>query len=224
MFVHADGVVSSQYIASCQAEGAALDAEVKAGAVLKVSQGYFRKAHRVLFEIGVKLAQVLWRKVAPKESEDADHQLLFLADDLLVDSKYDLAKILLDFADTTLAKRHATEWYRLMFLVNRALAYRLSGNKDKCAEILASQDWTAAGDAFKLAEHVLSGRFESAAKWMKKIGATNEPHKGDYLHSPLYSEFRKSPLFALTFAEIFGEESHEQRLVVSEPPTENRPN
>jgi hypothetical protein len=222
LFVHADGVVSFQYLTNCKAEEVVLGAEVKPGAVLVVSQTYFRKAHRVVFEIGVKLAQVLWRKIAPKESEDADYQLLFLADDLLVDGKFDLAKILLDFADTTLAKRHATEWYRLKFLVNRALAYRLSGDKGKCAEILASQDWTAAGDAFKLAEHVLSERFEAAATLMKKIGAASEPHKGDYLNSPMYSEFRKNPLFARTFGGIFGAESHEERLLVSEP-SESRP-
>ena len=223
LFVHADGVVSSQYIANCIAEGVILAPETKKGTVLSVNQTYFRKAHRVLLELGVKLAQVLWRKVAPSEAEDADEHLLLLTADLLVDGKYEIATVLLDFADTTLEKRHASEWYRLTFLTDRALAYKLAGNKKKCTEILAHQDWSAVDDSFKLAEDVLSDRFESPARLMRKIGAAGVRRKGDYLHSPLYSDFRKSPLFASAFADIFGSESHEEHLVIEEP-SESKPN
>jgi len=223
LFVHADGVVSSQYLSNCRVEGVELDPKVKVGTVLTVNETYFRKAHRTLFEIGVKLSQVLWRKAIPNATKDADLELIYLTDDLLVEAKYELAKVLLDFADTTLAKRHASEWHRFTFLVNRALAYKLSGQIDKCAEILAGQDWTATADEFKLAESALLERLEAAAKLMKKIGTTGYPHKGDYLHSPLFSSFRKTPLFLLTFKEIFGDESHEEQLLPREP-FQSKPN
>jgi hypothetical protein len=224
LFVHADGVISSQYIENCKAEKVQLDEKATLGRVLNVNATYFKKAHRTVFEIGVKLAQVLWRKVAPKEAESADRNLTDLTYELLVEGKYDLAKVILDFADTTLAKRHANERYRLMFLVNRALAHYLSGQKDKCAEILATQDWSATDEAFRLAESVLFEKFSVAAKLMKKIGVSGYPHKADYLHWPLFSEFRKTPLFVESFKEVFGDATHEEQLPPKEPPSDGKPN
>jgi hypothetical protein len=211
VFTHADGVASSQYIANCRSAGVALQKNVGPGSRLRVTPSYFRQAHLVLYEIGVKLAQVLWRKTVPGEIEFADRSLIDVTYDLLVDNKLDAAKVLLDFADTTLGKRHATERYRLMFLVNRALAYYLGGDRAKCSEILSTQDWSAADDAFRLSHAVLSERFDTAAKIMLKIGQASYPHKADYLHWPLFSEFRKTAQFTNAFKAVFGDETHEER-------------
>ena len=65
LFVHTDGVASAQYISNCQLENVPLPPETKVGSRLWANQDYFRRAQNVLGEIGVKLSQVLWRKVAP---------------------------------------------------------------------------------------------------------------------------------------------------------------
>jgi len=74
--------------------------------VLEVSPTYFRQAYEALFEVGVKLAQVFWRKLKPAELKDADEHLITVSYHLLVEQKYDLAKALLDFA-TEVLKKHS---------------------------------------------------------------------------------------------------------------------
>ena len=218
LFVHADGVVSNQYLANCREHGVQLEKDARAGKQLDISPEYFRTSYHTLYQIAVKLSQVLWRKVAPQEAENADSNLADITFSLLRERRYAVATVLLDFADTTLKKRHATERYRLMFLINRALAYRLQNEKGKCSEILATQDWTATSDAYQLAELVLSEKWDSAANVMKKIGSSAYPHKADYLHWPLFTEFRKTEQFSSAFKAIFGDDTHDEQMPTAEPP------
>lgn len=218
LFAHAEGIVSSQYITKCRAEGLDLNDALK-GTELYVDGPYFGEATDVICEIGVKLAQVLWRKVIPLEAKEADSSLKDTALDAIEQERYKLAKALLDFANTTLSRRHASEEWRLIFVINQALAYSLSGDKRRCEEILATEDWSATDDTFKLAESALAERFDVAFGLMKKIGPKGEIPKGHYLHWPLFSGLRSSPIFAKTIGEIFGDESHEEELPTEGPRT-----
>jgi len=87
---------------------------------------YFRLAHEAIFEIGVKLGQVLWRKILPGEVVAADANLASLSYELLKERKFRLAQKVLDFASSK-AMKHADEKYRLIFLVNRAQSYKWDG-------------------------------------------------------------------------------------------------
>jgi hypothetical protein len=217
LLVHADGVASNQYIANCRENGVKLDETIRPGVKLELPAEYFRKAYRTLFQIGIKLSQVLWRKIAPQQAEDADSNLAEISYNLLRDRQYRRATAILDFADTVLAKRHTNEKYRLMFLVNRALVYYLRADKSKCAEILDTQDWTATSLVYQLAEGVLRERFDAAAEIVTKIGADSYPHKADYLHWPLFTDFRKTPQFTEAFKNTFGDEVHEEEVPGPEP-------
>jgi hypothetical protein len=216
LFAHAEGIVSSQYLTKCRAEGLDLNDTLK-GTELYVDGPYFGEATDVICEIGLKLAQVLWRKVIPPEVEEADTSLKDTAFDAIEQERYKLAKALLDFASTTLSRRHASEEWRLSFVINRALAYSLSRDKRRCEEILATEDWSATKDALKLAESALAERFDVAFGLMKKIGPKREIPKGHYLHWPLFSGLRRSPIFAKTIREIFGDESHEEEMPADDP-------
>lgn len=101
LFVHAGGIVSNQYLSNCREHGAQLEQEVKVGKQLYISLEYFRSSYHTLFQIGVKLSQVLWRKVAPQAAEEADSNLADITYGLLREGRYPLATVLLDFADTT---------------------------------------------------------------------------------------------------------------------------
>lgn len=218
LFVHADGYVSNQYIANCRQHGVHLDDGIKPGVRLTVNPEYFRLAYTTIYELAVKLSQVLWRKVAPNEAEGADDSLADITFDLLCDSRYEVAKILLNFADTTLKKRHANERFRLMFLVNRALIHYLTGDKQECVRILEVQDWSAASDPYKLAHAVLLEEYDEAAAIMRRIGNSQYPHKGDYLHWPLFEDFRKTAQFSDAFRQVFGDETHDESVPTGEPP------
>jgi hypothetical protein len=135
LFVHTDGVISSQYISICKIHGWTVAESLKEGERLGVPQDYFRDAHNCVYEIGVKLGHVLWRKLFPNEREQADRNLIGLTYDLIDNGRHELAIRLLDFACTEF-KKFSNEVSELTLLVNRAQAYKWKGDADQCAEIM----------------------------------------------------------------------------------------
>ena len=75
LFVHSDGVASSQYFKVCREHNVTLEKGISVGSRLRVTPGYFEAAYRAVFEIGVKLAHVLCRKVHPEDLKAADRNL-----------------------------------------------------------------------------------------------------------------------------------------------------
>lgn len=204
LFVHAGGVVSSQYLKVCRDNGYELDPSVTVGTELGVSRGYFETAYRAVYEIAVKLTHVLWRKIQPGTIQEADRHLSNKSYDLLKEDKNQLAAILLDFATDTL-KKHSDEEARLVFIVNKAQAYKWSGNEEAVQKIIVAEDWSATSDKFKIAKAVLTNDFKEASNIMRRIGPDGIPSKSDYRDWPLFKEYRKSDEFLKTFEEVFGE-------------------
>jgi hypothetical protein len=204
LFVHSDGVTSSQYFKVCRENKVVVEGGLGVGSRLNVTPAYFETAYRAVFEIGVKLAHVLWRKTHSADLAAADRNLADITYDVLRGEEYELAITLLEFATTTL-KKHCTEEYRRIFLVNLAQAQKWTGNSDKAAEIMSGEDWTAVSDKFRIAKAVLADDFEGAVKLMEKIGAQGDVPKAGYRDWPLFKEFRKSAAFQETFLKIFGE-------------------
>src|SRR5258706_1193577 len=204
LFVHSDGVVSRQYLKVCQDHHVPVDAETKQGSQLEVPHAYFKLAYEAIFEICVKLDQVLWSKLNPSDIVKACHNLSDVCYDLLNDEKYRLPQKLLDFACCPPMK-HADEKHRLILLVNRAQAYKWDDQPEKALEIVASQDWTATAPAFQMAAAVLRDRYDDAIAIMEDIGPDGEPHKVQYKTWPLFKEIRKTKAFGAAFEKIFGE-------------------
>jgi len=205
LFVHCNGAVSTQYMTVCKRHGCSPQPKIHAGSRLHVSPEYFAESFHCLFEIGVKLGQVLWRKLFPNELLKADENLVDVCYDLLVSQEYKLAKVLLLFATSTL-KKHSSEEYRRIFKINLAIAYNASGEKSACKILLAEEDWSACRDRLKIALAVLQNRFPDAADIMKRIGKTGEVRRVDYEEWPVFMEFRKTDIFQHTYSEVFGEE------------------
>ena len=205
LFVHRDGVVSSQYLSVCQKEGVALDPPVKIGDELDVSEDYFRQAVECILEIGVKLGHVLWRKLQPECLADADGALLVAAYDLLTEERYSLVKTLLHFAVDTL-KKQSSEEIRRINLINLAIAHSFSGERPQALALLKAHDWSASEDRFKLAVAVLEHRYDEAVQLMRRIGAKGSVTRLDYSSWPLFKEFRHRTEFLAAYRELFGEE------------------
>jgi len=216
LYVHTGGRVSSQYLQCCQANQIDCSA-TKVGQVLSVSPTYFRRAYEVIFEIGVKLAHVFWRKLRPSELELADNHLIKLSYHLLVDQRWDLAKAVLDFA-TEVLKKYASEGYRIRFVVNRVQAYKWSGDEARARAILEKEDFSALSDVFKLADAVLRDNFIAALNLVKRIGRGGHISIGDYREWPLFRELRKQANFEPVIAEVFGEPS---RVTLPSPDIES---
>ena len=189
----------------CKRHGCSLQPKTYAGNRLNVSPEYFAESFHCLFEIGVKLGQVLWRKLFPNELEKADQNLIEVCYELLVRQEYKLAKVLLHFATSTL-KKHSCEENRRIFKINLAIACNASGETSACKKLLAEEDWSACRDRFKIAVAVLQNKFTEATEIMKRIGKTEEVRRVDYEEWPLFMEFRKTDIFQRTYSEVFGEE------------------
>jgi hypothetical protein len=200
LIAHTNGEVSDQYLSICKNNGVKFDRDYKKGELLRVSRGYFQAAYACLFEIGIKLSQVLWRKVRPDQIQDAENNLLRVTYKLLTLEKNKLAANLLDFALLTI-KKFSCEEHRLMMIINRAQAYKWKGDENSCKEILSKQDWSACDLRFHLAVAVLNNEFSTAADLMKKMGCNPEV---DYQHWPLFKYFIKTDEFLNTYLDIFG--------------------
>ena len=204
LFVHTDGVISSQYMAVCRLHKCKLDDSAKEGLRLDVPQKYFEAAHHCIFEIGVKLGHVLWRKLFPDERDLADQNFNRLTYELVEKGKYNLAIKLLDFACTEF-KKFSGEGNQLIMIVNRAQSYKWNGEDEKARRIMKAVDWSAKSDQFKLADAVLADDWPRAVKMMKKIGRDKSVDQADYRDWPLFREFRKQQAFLDTYEEVFSE-------------------
>ncbi len=205
LLVHNDGIVTSQYLLVCRLNEVKFDIEPEIGTQLNVNDEYFIKSYNCLFELSVKLTQVIWRKLLPLELESSDESLNDICFDLIRKNQNKLAIILLNFT-TNILKKHFNEESKNVFVVNLALAYKLDGNTIECEKIVNTKDWSACSDKFKIAKYALLNDFENAILFMKKIGDDGEINKLHYKTWPLFMELRKQEKFKEEFKKIFNED------------------
>ena len=207
LLVHTGGHVSSQYIKNCKDQNVVLDDTIKSGIELDTNSQYVTKAYECLFEIGVKLAHVLWRKLDAKSREKADANLNHIAYELIVEGKYGLAASILELATSEMFKKGCSDLHMRTFLINKAQAYKWMGNDDKMNQILQSEDWSASRNDFQLANTVLKGDYVRAAHIMKKISNRQDAEikRHDYSDWPLFQEFIKSNEFLDAHLEVYGQ-------------------
>jgi hypothetical protein len=206
LFVHCNGIISSQYLKVCTSHGCIFNDGNKIGTKLEVSADYLASGFNCIYEIGVKLAHVLWRKIFPDEIELADKNLNNIIYNLLIQEKYKLARIFADFACIIL-KKSSSDIYRRMYIINRAISYKFDGDRDSAIKILKKEDWSASNIVFKLGVQVLNDNFQEASNIMKQIGSENDMiNKKGYLDWPLFKEFRKKEIFRNIYKEIYQED------------------
>jgi hypothetical protein len=218
LFVHTDGRVSKQYLNICKSVGVQTR-DLNPGDQVEADSSYVRMSVDIMFEVAVKLAQVLWRKTLPEQLEEADQSLIIITYSLLERKRYSLAITLLDFAFDTV-KKYSSPDARLRLLVNRANAYRLSGNNTRCIELIGSEEWSAYDPSFRMAAHILKGELADAIKCMEQIGTAGKVSKADYREWPLFECLREDEAFVGMFLKIFGEPLRVEELVTSKEPHE----
>ena len=213
LFVHANGIVSSQYIKVCSQHGCDVS-NVSIGDRLKVDSDYLSRAYKVIYEISVKLAHVLWRKLFPQDRESADNSLNNVGFNLVSKEKNSLAADILEFA-ISLPKHH-NETIKRMMAINLAQAYLRSDQKEKSQNVLKRFDWSATGYEFKLAVAVLNQDNVNAAKLLKTVVGTGDLSEEEIVEWPLFKEFRKTEPFFDAFKELFDKDYAQQEELVKE--------
>ena len=202
LFVHTNGRVSSQYLKTCNERPVDhKDEDVKIGEVLSAEPMYIEHCYNTLFEIGVKLGQVIWRKLE-KDLKNADESLIEIGYELIKQEKYSLACVILGFSCERYVK-HFNKETEYVLCVNRALAYYLKGDNNTCKEIINSVDWSGADSKFRLAHKVLLEQYDDAIDIMKKIGKDDSMLYA-YAEWPLFNNFRTTKQFKDLYKSIFG--------------------
>lgn len=203
LFVHADGKITTQYLSVCKDHGVDIDSDHTVGSELWVPQDYFEEAYSVIFEIGVKLSQVLWRKIIPQEIDEADKQLISFGFDLLKEEKYNLAYRICHFGTDSLKNIHSEEHNRFL-AINKSLALKWNGENEESKELINSFDWSGWKDELLLAVEVINDNYENTYELMHNIGDDSEllSHT-NYRHWPLFKEIKQKEKFRETYEEIF---------------------
>lgn len=205
LFVHADGIVNKQYITACENIGYPLDKDVQIGSRLSADPEYYEKACDCIAEIGVKLGQVMWRKLSPESLEQADASIINVTYDFLFYKEYQLALVIAEFSNIPAFKNYSLEnTYYLK--VNHAIALKGLEKEDECEKLLSSIDWSALSDKFKISACVLREKWDEASELMYKIGSDGDIKNNSYRIWPLFRWFRKTDEFKSAYREIFGEE------------------
>lgn len=204
LLAHTNGVVSSQYVAVCRSNGVQQGELPNVGEKLRFPPDYLEKCYRVLYEISMKLAHVLWRKVVPRDLRSSDAHYNEKCFQLIKSGQYELAIKMLDFM-CDVVRRHSEENLRLFMEINRCNAHRLAGNAGRCRELLSGMDTSALGLEFRLAEAILRDDYAGAAALMRAIGARHDVVTAfAYSEWPLFEGFRDSEHFLNVYEAVFG--------------------
>ncbi len=205
LFVHTDGKISSQYLAVCAKHKHHISEDLAVGESLEVPREYFESAYQCIYEIGIKLAHVIWRRLCPDRLKESDAQINNVTFELVQKKEYDIAIRILDFF-TGKNVSHAEDSYRRIMLINRAQAYKWKGDAGQCIAILDAEDWSACEDKFKLAVAVLHDDFEKCYTLVKRLKDDPEFHKTSYKDWPIFRELRRQKEFQDLYRECYNED------------------
>jgi hypothetical protein len=199
LFTHTGGIVSNQYLKNC-IEHKCNVSSVKIGQRLEVEPSYFQRAVEIIYEIGLKLCYVLWRKFNEVETDTADGRFNERCMELISARSYQLAESLLSFSRTV---PRLTDNIRRMMVVNLANAIRLQERGDEARKLLDTDDWSATNDEFAICVASVRGDIDRVLELMDDLG-TRFP-ANQFREWPVFRRTRGDSRFVGKFEAIYGE-------------------
>ena len=227
LFVHANGIVSGQYILECE-KYQKLPPERIVGTQLSVDKDYFEKSYRLLYKIGIMLTQMLLRCLyLPDNTEDSSAiDELFISNvyELISDEIYDVAIDVSEFILQNKKFKH-NSFDRGYIVLNLAQAHKWNNDNSKCLEILDSEDWSASTNELLMPVYVLQENYDEVYKRMRELGSKNTKMTvSSYLEWPIFKMLREQKEFMTIFEEIFGESPIKEHRIEKETNTINEQN
>ena len=202
LLTHTGGFISKQYLLVCENHKIATNGVV-VGEKLNISSEYYERSVAIIYEIGVKLCYVLWRKFATSEVNKADEALNDHCYNLIYNRQYAIAEAILRFAVEVKGKRE--EGTRSMMIINLANALRLQGKVQDAKTILKEKDWSGSSRQLKLGVAAVSEDVESVVRLMREIGSKGDVTAEQYRTWPIFRRIRDRNEFAQAFRSIFKE-------------------
>lgn len=212
LFAHANGVVNNRYLKKINPYG--MKEKLKVGDELFASSKYFSSALDNICEFGVKLAQVVWRKIDPQDSANADNDLGDFGFALIERGEYKLATRVLEFANSLRGKKD--EARRRMDIVNLANAFKLDGNKEKALSILDGEDWGIVSDNFAVCVAAVKDEVDEVLRYMRRIAKDDMASGDEFEQWPVFFGVREDHRFVDEFESLF------KRKFVASPKSRNR--
>lgn len=208
LFVHSNGVVSSQYLNICKSEGVDLE-DISKGRQLDVDRPYFIKAFNIFYEVSVKLSQMALRVLLLKKDNsclgEIDMCMNSSIHDLINDERYDVAIELCNFALDPQFKHSDLD--RIQLLLNRAQAYKWKGDEIKCKQLLESEDTSSWRSELKCPMYALEDNIDKVCEMMVSSGKNSEILDAEsYRIWPFFKSVRGDKKFKETFKQVFGED------------------
>ena len=209
LFVHADGIVSGQYIEECKKNDYQLG-NINIGRKLIADNEYFEKSFRLLYEMAIMLTQILINKLylgREKFSTDTtvrDNIFINNVYELICEEHYDIAINVSKFAINNAFKR--TNKDKTFIELNLAQAYKWSGNEKECKAVLQDLDTSAMNIDLQIPKKVLEEEYDEDYSMMKDLGKGSKIlTKEAYREWPIFRKIRKQKEFEDAFEAIFGE-------------------
>jgi hypothetical protein len=97
LLTHTGGVASQSYLQNCKNNKVDVS-HVRVGDKLSVDSKYFEQAVAAVYEVGIKLCYVLWRKFDKQDTLNADRTVNELCFDLIHGRAYQIAEAILRFS------------------------------------------------------------------------------------------------------------------------------
>lgn len=207
LFVHADGIVSMQYIGECTKNNYNLQ-NIEIGSKLSADNAYFEKSFGLLYEMGMMLTQILINKLyidkVSNGNELRDKVFINNVYDLICEKHYEIAINVSNFVRDKSFKRNNKD--KTFIELNLAQAYKWSGNENACKSILKELDTSAMNTDLQIPKKVLEEKFDEVFSMMKNLGRNSQIlTKEAYREWPIFEKIREKTEFEETFELIFGE-------------------
>ncbi|CAO4153103.1 hypothetical protein LPLAFNJD_LOCUS3860 [Methylorubrum aminovorans] len=202
LLAHTAGAVSSQYLFNCKKAGYNTK-EIRIGDVLSITSTYYNRSSDVILEFGIKLWQVVWRKLLPKEAEDAVSELNIVVFELLQRKQYKLAENIAKFGLTEI-KRSGTDEVRKMLVVNHGLALKFQKKNEDMLKVLASEDWSASRLDFQICVAATKDDVDTVVKLLKPAIDTGSIDKNSVRTWPAFAGLKDDPKIIAEFQRVTG--------------------
>ncbi len=203
LITHTGGVVSDEYISNVKEVGFPDTQNIKLGERLYVDFIYYQKAVNIFYEIGIKLIQVVWRKILPNELHVADDELIGAGYKLILSERYELAEEIHRFACNVLP-RHSSDERKKILVVDYANTLNLQKRHEEASTILDAHDWSASAPKFRISIAAVKNEIPKVVDLIREIGANGYLTEQDYQEWPVFRNVRDSEDFRNAYAEVFG--------------------
>ena len=203
IFVHCDGRVTGEYLRICRSNYVSLPPTLNVGDTLLNLPEYFEHACCTALDAGIRIAQVIWRKLLPDDPK-ADVQFLMFCYHRIVDEEYGVACRALWAVFKESLFKLSTQDTEFRCLLNLAQTYKWDGHVDSCNEILTSRDFSATKPLFRLGKACLEEKWDDAFRLFEEVGPNSDIKAEDYRNWPIFKQLRERPEFPAIFERVFG--------------------